>query len=167
MAPYLKQFSGEADWRLIADIKQAVAIPVIGNGDVRRPEQVEHMRSLTGCDGVMIGRAAMGNPWIFQQARQLAEGDTPHRPSARERFEVILRHLHLNEEYHQGRLPVSGVRSLLMWYSRGLSGSTRVRAALSRCRKQEAMIRICEDFLGSLEDSMSELQQSVSVQKVS
>ena len=145
-------FSGKADWYLIAKVKQAVTIPVIGNGDVSRPEQVEEMKQLTGCSGVMIGRGAMGNPWIFKQAKQLALGEAVIVPSVRERLEVMARHLDLYKESLSGRQNLSGIRSRIMWYSKGLRGSSRLRAALSGCRDLESMIKSCEDFFATLEN---------------
>ena len=143
-------FSGKADWYLIAEAKQAVTIPIIGNGDVTRPEQVEKMKQLTGCNGVMIGRGAMGNPWIFKQAKQLTQGEAVSNPSLRERFEVMKRHLDLYNESLAGRQSLSGTRSRLMWYSKGLRGSARLRASLSGCRDTETMIKICQDFFATL-----------------
>lgn len=143
-------FSGSADWPLIARVKQAVNIPVIGNGDVTRPEDVGKMRKLTQCDGVMIGRGAMGNPWIFEQARQLTKGQPLYGPTPQERLDVVRRHLELYEESLHGRQSLSGVRSRLMWYSKRLHGSARLRASLSDCRHLEDMIKICEDFFSTL-----------------
>ncbi len=148
-------FSGTADWHLIAEVKQAVTIPVIGNGDVTRPEQVEEMKQLTGCNGVMIGRGAMGNPWIFKQAKQLAQGEAISDPSVRERLEVVGHHLELYKESLSGRQSPSGIRSRLMWYSKGLRGSARLRSALSGCRDTETMIKICEEFFTNLEKESS------------
>ena len=143
-------FSGSADWPLIARVKQAVNIPVIGNGDVTRPEDVGKMRKLTQCDGVMIGRGAMGNPWIFKQARQLTKGQPLSSPTPQERLDVVRRHLELYEESLHGRQSLSGVRSRLMWYSKRLHGSARLRASLSDCRHLKDMIKICEDFFSTL-----------------
>jgi tRNA-dihydrouridine synthase B len=143
-------FSGKADWNLITEVKQAVSIPVIGNGDVTRPEQVGAVRQLTGCNGVMIGRGAMGNPWIFKQAKQLTQGEGVSEPSVQERLEVMKHHLELYKESLSGWQSLSGIRSRLMWYSKGLRGSARLRAALSGCRDLETMIKICEEFFSTL-----------------
>jgi nifR3 family TIM-barrel protein len=148
-------FSGPADWPLIAKVKQAVNIPVIGNGDVTSPEDVGKMRNLTQCDGVMIGRGAMGNPWIFKQARQLTKGQALSSPTPQERLDVVRRHLALYEESLHGRQSLSGVRSRLMWYSKRLRGSARLRASLSDCRQLEDMIKLCEDFFSSLDKNSS------------
>lgn len=143
-------FSGSADWPIIAKVKETVNIPVIGNGDVTRPEDVKKMSKLTQCDGVMIGRGAMGNPWIFRQARQLTKGQQLSSPTPQERLDVVRRHLALYEESLQGRQSLSGVRSRLMWYSKRLRGSARLRASLSTCHHLEDMIKLCEDFFGTL-----------------
>ncbi len=143
-------FSGSADWPLIARVKQSVNIPVIGNGDVTRPEDVGKMRKLTQCDGVMIGRGAMGNPWIFEQARQLTKGQPLYCPTPQERLDVVRRHLAFYEESLHGRQSLSGVRTRLMWYSKRLRGSARLRASLSDCKHLEDMIKICEDFFSTL-----------------
>jgi tRNA-dihydrouridine synthase B len=145
-------FSGCADWPLIATVKQAVNIPVIGNGDVTRPEDVGKMKELTQCDGVMIGRGAMGNPWIFKQAKQLAEGQYTAGPPVHERLEVMRRHLALYEESLHGRRSLAGFRSRIMWYTKGLRGSARLRASLSECRHLEEMIKLCEDFFATLDE---------------
>ena len=145
-------FSGKADWYLIAKVRRAVSIPVIGNGDVTRPQQVQEMKQLTGCNGVMIGRGAMGNPWIFKQAKQLAQGEAVSDPSMRERLEIMARHLELYEESLSGQQKLSGIRSRLMWYSKGLRGSARLRAALSGCRDMKTMVKICEDFFVTPEE---------------
>jgi tRNA-dihydrouridine synthase B len=134
---------------VIAKIKAAVSIPVIGNGDVRQPEQVEKMRTLTGCDGVMIGRAAMGNPWIFRQAKQLAAGRGSQRPVVGERLEVMLEHLRLHQEHRPNRPLLAGARSLLMWYSRGLTGSSGLRAALAGCGGLGEMLDVSRSFFAA------------------
>ena len=143
-------FAGTADWDVIARVKAGVAIPVIGNGDVQRPEQVEKLRRLTGCDGVMIGRAAMGNPWIFQQAKQLAAGEPLRRPPPGERLEVMLHHLCLFQECPPSRPLLTGARSVMIWYSRGLPGSSRFRAALAGCGTCAAMLEISKNFFTAL-----------------
>lgn len=105
-----QMFRGEADWTAIAELVQAVSIPVVGNGDVREPEDVLRMRRETGCAGVMIARGALANPWIFRQARDLLAGRTPRAPSLEERRRVILDHhdrlvgaLPAREAFHRAR----------------------------------------------------------------
>jgi nifR3 family TIM-barrel protein len=152
-------FSGKADWYLIAKVKEEFTIPVIGNGDVTSPEQVQEMKQLTGCNGVMIGRGAMGNPWIFNQAKELARGEAPSIPSLKERLEIMGRHLDLYKESLSGRQSPTGIRSRLMWYSKGLRGSAKLRAALSGCRDTETMIKICAEFFANLEKESSNREE--------
>jgi tRNA-dihydrouridine synthase len=100
----------------------------------------------------MIGRGAMGNPWIFTQAKKLARGEAVSIPSVQERLEVMGRHLDLYKESPAGRQSHSGIRSRLMWYSKGLRGSAKLRAALGGCRDSETMIKVCEDFFATLDE---------------
>ncbi len=144
--------SGTADWQLITEIKQAVDIPVIGNGDVTRAEHVIKMRQVTKCDGVMIGRGAMGNPWIFEQAKQLELGQKRSLLFPSERLAVMRLHLDLYEELYHGRPSLSGLRSRIMWYTKRLRGSARLRGELGKCRQQQSMIKLCEDFFASLDE---------------
>lgn len=143
-------FSGAADWDVISRITAAVSIPVVGNGDIRRPEHAERMRDLTGCGGVMIGRAAMGNPWIFQQAKQLVAGELSRPPPPGERLDVMLDHLHLFQECRPGRPLLVGARSLIIWYSRGFPGSSQFRAALAGCSTCAGMLEISRNFFAAL-----------------
>ena len=138
-------FSGRADWNLIARIKRAVAIPVIGNGDVTTPEDAVRMRSETGCDLVMVGRAAIGRPWIFGRIRDALRGakSPPAPPEAR--FAAMRRYLresmiHIGEE-HGIRI----LRGRLGWFARGLPHAARFRESIARIASEaEALERIAE-----------------------
>jgi nifR3 family TIM-barrel protein len=131
-------FSGQADWRPIAEAKGSLAIPVIGNGDVGTPEDVRRMFQETGCDAVMVGRAALGNPWIFREiARALRTGSAGPPPTSRERLETVREHARLLALQHGGsdapeaRLP--GVaRGQLSHYLVGMPGSAEARRLISR-----------------------------------
>ncbi len=125
------QFGGHADWRLIAKVKEKVSIPVIGNGDVKTAADVPRMIAETGCDGVMIGRAACGNPWIFHQAREmLRTGVVPPPPSPAERAELCLRHLRLGIEFYGEKHAVLMMRKQLLLYFKGLPGAAEMRKRL-------------------------------------
>lgn len=116
-------YSGRADWSIIRAVKQAVRVPVIGNGDVAGREDAERMFAETGCDAVMVGRAALGNPWVF---RELAGGPPP---TPAERTELILRHLREHvEHYGDVGAAVRAFRRMLAWYARGLRGASCFRA---------------------------------------
>lgn len=127
-------FSGRADWSLIGEMKSAVSIPVIGNGDIRTPSDAERMFRETRCDGVMIGRAAIANPWILSQVRDYLEGRPPQPdPSFDERCRVALEHLgrHIAEVGSEERA-VRSLRGQLPGYFRGFEGAARLRERISR-----------------------------------
>jgi len=127
-----QMFSGHADWDEIAGVVEALEIPVIGNGDVQTAEDVVRMRAHTGCAGIMIGRGAFGNPWLFRDARALlAGGPKPAAPDAAERFRVALEHARLALRL-QGdtRKTVVEFRKHLGWYTKGLHGASDLRQRL-------------------------------------
>jgi len=127
-----QMFSGHADWDEIARVVEALDIPVIGNGDIQNPEDVVRMRDHTGCAGVMIGRGAFGNPWLFRDAQALLAGrPKPASPGARERFQVALEHARLALRL-QGdtRRTVVEFRKHLGWYTKGLHGASDLRQRL-------------------------------------
>jgi tRNA-dihydrouridine synthase B len=126
-------FKGQADWRHIAAVKQAVAIPVIGNGDVASPLDAKRMLDETGCDLVMIGRAARGNPWIFQQINTyLEEGKLSQEPTFVERLELCLRHLLAQEAAYGARVAVFTIRKHISLYLKGGENVTEFRQQLFR-----------------------------------
>jgi len=127
-----QMFSGKADWDEIARVVEALDIPVIGNGDVESGDDIVRMRKHTGCAGVMIGRGAFGNPWLFRDGQALLAGQpAPPAPTAAERFTVALRHARLAIRL-QGdtRRTVLEFRKHLGWYTRGLHGSSALRQRL-------------------------------------
>jgi len=129
-----KMFGGRADWDEIARVVEALTIPVIGNGDIQTAEDVVRMKHHTRCAGVMIGRGAFGNPWLFRDARGLLAGHLkPGAPSAAERFRVALEHARLAIRL-QGdtRKTVMEFRKHLGWYTRGLHGASDLRQRLFR-----------------------------------
>jgi nifR3 family TIM-barrel protein len=127
-----QMFSGHADWDEIARVVEALEIPVIGNGDIQSAEDVIRMRAHTGCAGIMIGRGAFGNPWLFRDAQMLLAGEPkPTAPGAVERFRVALEHARLALRL-QGdtRKTVVEFRKHLGWYTKGLHGATDLRQRL-------------------------------------
>src|SRR6266705_1062661 len=115
-----QQYSGVAPWEIIARVVDAVAIPVVGNGDVRTAEDAWAMTRATGCAAVMIGRGALGAPWVFQAAEV----------SRHERARIIRRHCHLIETHLQGLTALLQLKKHLAWYARGFSGAAKLREAL-------------------------------------
>jgi tRNA-dihydrouridine synthase B len=124
-------YTGKADWEWIRRTKEAVNIPVIGNGDVTTPEHVRQMFDETGCDAVMIGRGAVQNPWIFQQARQFLEsGSVPDTPQLAERIDLLIRHYGYSIEYKGERRGIIEMRKYLSGYLRGLPNIAKFRLEL-------------------------------------
>jgi len=125
-------YKGEADWEIIRKVKEALPIPVIGNGAVTGPDSAAAMLTKTGCDAVMIGRAAQGNPWIFSQILTAREtGTEPEKPSRREISEMILRHLSLQIRYKGESIAVREMRKHIAWYTAGLAHSARLRSEVN------------------------------------
>lgn len=140
-------YSGRADWEIIAKVKEAVSIPVIGNGDVTDGESARRMLSETGCDGVMIGRAARGNPWLFGQiAAYLKDGQTVPAPSMEEKKKEILRHAALQMETKGEYTGVREMRKHLSWYTAGLPGSSRLRGIVNQAESFEEIKRLVESM---------------------
>ncbi len=125
-------FSGQADWSGIKLVKESITIPVIGNGDVRSGSDAKRMLMETGCDGVMIGRAIQGNPWIFREAKEhLATGIAPLPPALDEREEVMMRHLDDMVKLVGEEVGVREMRKHLCWYTKGLPDGAEFRAKVN------------------------------------
>ena len=135
-------YSGRADWDCIRQVKEAVKIPVIGNGDVDSPQAAKALLEQTGCDGVMIGRAAQGNPWIFREVVSfLEEGTVPRHPDNAEKRETILRHAKLQLECKGEYTAVREMRKHLAWYTVGMPHSARFRQTINAMETMEELLR--------------------------
>jgi tRNA-dihydrouridine synthase B len=133
-------FHGKADWKLIGEVKRAVRIPVIGNGDVTTPYLVEKMLEETGCDGVMIGKGALGNPWIFDsENRWTIDQGRAISPSLEERKRVIERHYALLQGYYGDLEAVKEVRRHVVWYTKGLPRSASFRSTILGVREKDSL----------------------------
>ena len=140
-------YSGEADWEIIAKVKEAVSIPVVGNGDVTDGERACRLLQETGCDGVMIGRAARGNPWLFRQiAAWLEDGTVLQEPSPEEKKEMILRHARLQLEVKGEYTGVREMRKHFSWYTAGMPGSARLRQSINLAERFEEIERLVESL---------------------
>lgn len=144
-------FSGKADWNIISQIKASSRIPVIGNGDVFTPHQALELRRTTACDGVMIGRGSVGNPWIFRQALDLEKGLPIRYPSLEERKALILDQFrlmtHAMDEIHAAKV----MRGLLLWYTRGMPRASAFRARMTGIRDFPSLVETMDAYFGDLE----------------
>ncbi len=133
-------YAGRADWQVIREVKEAVKIPVIGNGDVDSPGKAKELFEETGCDGVMIGRAARGNPWIFREvSTYLATGTIPERPSKEEIRNMMFRHMEMQVEYRGEYSGIREMRKHISWYTAGFPNSAKLRQAVNQAETAEQM----------------------------
>ena len=139
-------YSGKADWDIIRQVKEAVSIPVIGNGDVVSGASALAMMEETGCDGVMIGRGAQGNPWIFSDLLEYERtGKLRPRPGADEIREMMLRHARLQIRYKGEYLGIREMRKHVSWYTKGLPGSARLREAINQVESYEELEQLLSE----------------------
>lgn len=140
-------YRGRADWEIIRRVSKAVTIPVFGNGDVSSPRQAQAMLDYCGCGGVMIGRAALGNPWIFNQVRTWLEQERlVEPPTAAERVEMAIRHLSLLCRFKGEVLAVREMRRHAGWYIKGLPGAADTRLRLVRAESAAQIEELLRDF---------------------
>src|SRR5881275_2812538 len=158
-----QMYTGAARWEEIAAVVDALSIPVLGNGDIKTPEDAVRMRRQTGCAGIMIARGSFGQPWIFDQTRDLLEGRSKRpEPAVEERFRVALEHARMAEEYEPDRRGAAiEFRKHLGWYVKGLPGSADLRKRLHAVSSLGEVEGIFDDYLrdrdrfGSAEESGS------------
>lgn len=145
-------YSGKADWDIIRQVKEAVSIPVIGNGDVASPQDVLSMIDQTGCDGVMIARGVRGNPWLFAQINAfINEGWELPKPSIKEVTEMILRHARMAIEYKGEFTAIHEMRKHVAWYTHGYPCSTRLRGRVNEIESYEDLMSLMGEYLELIE----------------
>lgn len=139
-------YSGRADWSIIADVKRAVRIPVFGNGDITCGADARRMMDTTGCDGVMVGRGAQGNPWIFSRIADALAGREERLPTAGGRIAMAKRHFEMEIALHGERQGLLEMRKHIAWYVHGLRGAARFREKVNTLSERQAVLAALDDF---------------------
>ena len=145
-------YSGKADLDIIRQVKKSLTIPVIGNGDIFTGPDAVRMLQETGCNGVMVARGALGNPWLFAQIRQCLQGAEPVLPDARMRIETALRHLALTVQYKGEAVALREMRKHIPWYLKGLVGCAAVKQAIHRLDTQSEMEHVLIEYIKNIEN---------------
>lgn len=141
-------YSGKADWDIIAEIKQAINIPVIGNGDVFEVEDAVNMLEKTKCDAIMIGRGAQGNPWIFNRINHyMKTGEILPEPTLEEKITTAIRHMNLAVDEHGDYVAVREMRKHIGWYLKGLKNSAKYRDQINKITDYKEVIAMLEEYM--------------------
>ena len=144
-----QQYGGRAEWDSIARLKEALGIPVIGNGDVTAPEAAVEMFRTTGCDAVMVGRASLHNPWIFRETAALLGGRAPAKPALEERHDLMRSHFEEVLGREDERTALHKLRKFTGWYSHGLPDGRKLRRQLSEVASAEELVGAVEEYFAA------------------
>ncbi|MEC1717313.1 tRNA dihydrouridine synthase DusB [Schinkia azotoformans] len=148
----VQMYEGTANWDIIKDVKSVVNIPVIGNGDVKSPEDAKRMLDTTGCDGVMIGRAALGDPWmIYRTVHYLETGELMAPPTPEEKVKVCMLHADRLIKLKGEKVGIMEMRKHAAWYLKGLRGNAKVRTAINECNTRAELESLLQEYVSFLE----------------
>ncbi len=144
-------YSGKADWNIIKQVKETVNIPVIGNGDIKTIYDAENMLKETGCDAVMIGRGALGNPWFINEVYEYIENNNViDKPTNKDKIDMAIKHLNLLLEYNNEKKAILEMRSNICYYLKGIPKSTEIKQEIFKVTTKEEFVNILENFKKSL-----------------
>ncbi len=147
-------YSGKADWSIIKAVKEAVSIPVIGNGDVTTPELAKEMIDYTNCDAVMIGRGVLGNPWLIRDCVSYLEtGIIPNPPTYEEKVQMMKRHYELLIQDKNEKAALLEIRSFIIWYLKGMPKSKEIKNQICQSKSSAEMFKIIEEYLNYLNET--------------
>lgn len=154
----VQMYEGKANWDIIREVKQSINIPLIGNGDVQTPQDAKRMLEETGCDGVMIGRAALGNPWmIYRTVHYLETGKLMDEPTVREKMDVCILHLDRLIALKNENIAVREMRKHAAWYLKGVPGNGLVRNAINECNTRDELVGLLNGLASDAEDKKSKV----------
>ncbi|MBT2668178.1 tRNA dihydrouridine synthase DusB [Bacillus sp. ISL-4] len=155
----VQMYEGKANWDIIREVKKSINIPLIGNGDVETPQDAERMLKETGVDGVMIGRAALGNPWmIYRTVKYLETGQLMDEPSVREKMEVCVLHMDRLIALKNENVAVREMRKHASWYLKGVKGNAKARKGINYCETREDVVSLLYGLVDDIEAKQQNIQ---------
>ncbi|MGG3451630.1 tRNA dihydrouridine synthase DusB [Domibacillus aminovorans] len=155
----VQMYEGHSNWDIIKEVKNSINIPLIGNGDVETPQDAKRMLDETGCDAVMIGRAALGNPWmIYRTVQYLETGLLADEPTAREKIDVCLLHLDRLINLKNENVAVREMRKHAAWYLKGIRGNGQVRKEINTCETRSDLVTLLTTFVDEVEEKEASIQ---------
>ncbi|MEQ8154139.1 MAG: tRNA dihydrouridine synthase DusB [Clostridiaceae bacterium] len=150
-----QMYEGKADWDIIGQVKSAVNVPVIGNGDVFKPEDALELKRISNCDGIMVARGSMGNPWIFRQISRKLKGEDVIFPTPSEKIEMCLRHYELAMKYDGEYKAVREMRKHSAWYIKGLNSCTDIKNKINIQENVNSVIEVLKSYKAFLDNDIA------------